>query len=221
MSVHLEVLVEGISDKKAVGILIKKIIGKNPRSHTWTIIYHQGLGDMPCDFDAKINPKNRTLLHQLPKKLRGYEDEKKNNLAIVVLVDGDKKDCTEFKSDLLKISKHCCPSTKIIFRIAIEELEAWFFGDQEALKKAYPKANQKQLNSYVQDTQDMKDGTWEFLAGVIGIKRRRISKTEWAENICPYMDVENNKSPSFRVFRDGIRDMIEKYDKPPSNRPNA
>ena len=34
-------------------------------------------------------------------------------------------------------------------------------------------------------------------------------KTRWAEDITPRMDIENNKSPSFRFFRDEIRSLLD------------
>ena len=34
-------------------------------------------------------------------------------------------------------------------------------------------------------------------------------KSDWAENIAPHMDVDANASPSFRYFRDKIRDLTK------------
>ncbi len=97
-------------------------------------------------------------------------------------------------------------------------LQAWFFGDQPALKKVYPKIRQSILDGYAQDSQC---GTWEKLADVIypggmnaigqQLGKRSVRTLEqkrvWAKEICPHMDVENNRSPSFQCFRDGIRRM--------------
>ena len=33
------------------------------------------------------------------------------------------------------------------------------------------------------------------------------AKCEWAGQIAPHMDVNGNRSPSFRVFRDGVRNL--------------
>ena len=33
------------------------------------------------------------------------------------------------------------------------------------------------------------------------------AKCEWAGQIAPHMDMNRNRSPSFRVFRDGVRDL--------------
>ena len=35
------------------------------------------------------------------------------------------------------------------------------------------------------------------------------AKCEWAEKIAPHMDVERNRSGSFRAFRDGVRRLAE------------
>ena len=55
-------------------------------------------------------------------------------------------------------------------------------------------------------------GTWEKLADVVysggkerlirqGPQAQGLAKSEWAKNICPHMDINNNKSPSFNAFR--------------------
>ncbi|GHV35272.1 hypothetical protein FACS1894187_07630 [Synergistales bacterium] len=33
-------------------------------------------------------------------------------------------------------------------------------------------------------------------------------KVIWAKEICPFIDVESNLSPSFQAFRDGIRKLM-------------
>ncbi len=35
-----------------------------------------------------------------------------------------------------------------------------------------------------------------------------LKKQEFAQKVSPHMDVENNQSRSFQVFRDGLRKMI-------------
>jgi len=34
-----------------------------------------------------------------------------------------------------------------------------------------------------------------------------LESCEWAGKISPHMDVDNNQSPSFKVFRDGLRSL--------------
>ena len=230
---HLEILVEGKSDKVAVSILLEKIVGEYRCPHTWRIHSHKGVGKILNTLNHKIDPKNETLLHQLPSKLKSYNAQEKNNFFVVVLLDLDNNEnCKKIKQNLLEISNFYAPTLNILFRIAVKELETWFLGDQQALKRAYPNADQKEMDSY---NPCPENGNWELLANAIypggsaQLKDRRFVRTgrrgeqkiKWASKICPYMDVENNESPSFCVFRDGIRNMIEKHGKPSLPRPRA
>ena len=119
------------------------------------------------------------------------------------------------KHDLLNVLNTCNPRPKTLFRIAIEECEAWFLGDRPALTAAYPNAKASVLDCY---TQDSNCGTWEVLADAIhpggamplkqaGYPPAGMAKCEWARNIAPHMDVDSNESKSFQVSRDGVRNL--------------
>ena len=109
----------------------------------------------------------------------------------------------------------CNPRPKTLFRIAIEECEAWLLGDRAAVKSAYPDAEDSVLNNYVQDSIC---GTWEILADAVhpggssplkkqGYPATGIAKCDWAGKIAPHLDVNQNQSKSFQVFRDGVRNL--------------
>jgi len=215
---HFEILLEGTSDATALWSLMKKIIGDQKERHTWSVRPHKGIGEIPPDPLQKPNPKDHTLLHNLPSKLRAYGEEENQDLIVVVLVDLDERlDCVAFKAELTALLDHCPKKPKYLFRIAIEELEAWYFGDEAALLKVYPKAKRAILAKYTQDSQC---GTWEHLAEAIypgGLKKLTLGKktnsyvlaqkVKWAASIAPEMNVENNMSTSFQCFRDGIRTL--------------
>ncbi|MBF0177427.1 MAG: DUF4276 family protein [Magnetococcales bacterium] len=217
---HFEILVEGQTEKTALSILMEKIVGPYGNPHTWSIHKHQGIGSLPEFPDHPAHVKDRTLLHNLPGKLRAYGKEANDDVVIVILVDLDKRtDCRTFKQELVNLLKYCEKTPKHLFRIAIEELEAWFLGDRSAILAAYPDADQGVLDTYVQDAQI---NTWEKLAEAIdpnvrsslgSVKKRSPltlkHKHIWAKNIAPKMDVENNASPSFTCFRDGLRRFIQ------------
>ncbi|MDP8228780.1 MAG: DUF4276 family protein [Candidatus Electryoneaceae bacterium] len=215
---HFEILVEGQTELTALSILMKNIVGKYDQPHTWKIHKHQGIGKIPIDPTIRPNRCDRTLLHNLPSKLRAYGEEDRDDLFVIVLVDLDEReDCIGFKSEISDLLDYCDNRPNCLFRIAIEELEAWYLGDQVAIKNAYPNANQEIMSEYMQESQC---GTWEKLADSIhpgglsalrtmGKRSVRIleQKVVWAKKITPFMDVDSNRSKSFQVFRDGIRTL--------------
>ncbi|HBT88453.1 DUF4276 family protein [Desulfobacter sp.] len=215
---HFEILVEGQAELTALSILMKHVLCDYGQPHTWKIHKHRGIGRIPDDPEGKPNKHDQTLLHNLPSKLRAYGQEGRDDVVVVLLVDlDDRPDCVLFKNNLVQLLDYCPQQPNALFRIAIEELEAWFLGDREALKQAYPDARQQILDAYVQDSQC---GTWEKLAEAIypgglsalgkhGKRSVRIleQKRIWAKEICPLLDVQTNQSPSFIAFRDGVRRM--------------
>ncbi len=215
---HFEILVEGQTELTALSILMHQILGAFSEPHTWRLHKHRGIGRIPDDPAAKPNKHDQSLLHNLPSRLRAYGDEGRDDVVVVVLVDlDDRHDCNAFKREMMALLSYCQQQPKTLFRIAIEELEAWFFGDQQALKHAYPETRQQVLDEYIQDSQC---GTWEVLAdaiypggmtalGLHGKRSVRIleQKRIWAKEICQHLDVQRNQSPSFQAFRDGLRRM--------------
>ena len=149
---HFEVLVEDNSGSITVGILMAKILGANHLEHSWRIHPYKGIGHLPKDLRGVPDPNIRTLLHRLPRILRGYGRSLNSSSAVVVVADLDNKDCRVFKQELLRVLNACQPRPKTLFRIAIEESEAWLLGDRAAVKAAYPNAKDSVLNSYVQDS---------------------------------------------------------------------
>jgi hypothetical protein len=215
---HFEILVEGQSEVTALSILMSKIIGEYESPHTWKIHKHQGIGKIPENSAERPSIKDKSLLHNLTAKLRAYGAEEDSELVVVVLVDlDDRDDCVAFKNELIELLSYCDKKPRSLFRIATEELEAWYLGDFAALKLAYPDLKQDIFDAYVQDSQI---GTWEQLAEMVypgGLnelhsKGKRSSlvlqeKANWTKKICPYLNVEENRSPSFCCFRDGLRLM--------------
>ncbi|MEA3438368.1 MAG: DUF4276 family protein [Thermodesulfobacteriota bacterium] len=215
---HFEILVEDASGKISLKSILEKILGPNGQNHTYRIISYKGIGRIPKNLRGTTDPQKRILLDRLPKLLRGYGKSFQNlPAAVVVVVDLDDKDCLVFKQEMLDILNTCNPQPTTLFRIAIEEVEAWLLGDRNAVKAAFPRAKKQILNAYVQDSIC---GTWEKLADAVypggsqklkqlGWPHTGQAKCEWANNIAPHLDVEGNQSRNFQVFRDGIRNLAE------------
>ena len=214
---HFEILVEDQSGKKALEIIVPKIIGSED---TFTIRWYKGIGRIPKNLGTNPDASKRILLEQLPRLLRGYGKTfagyPEDYLAAVILVcDLDDKCLKSFRKDLHAILYSCDPKPITRFCIAIEEGEAWLLGDISAIKSAYPKAKDAVMNGYVNDSIC---GTWELLADAVfpggaaklvakGWQAVGKEKSIWAERISPYMDVNNNASPSFIHFREKINEL--------------
>ena len=139
----------------------KRFWAKNYTEHSWRIRPYRGIGRVPRDLRGVTDPKARILLDRLPSILRGYgRSLDRESSAVVVVVDSDNRDCMVFKRELIEVLEACNPQPRTLFRIAIEEAEAWLLGDRDAVKAAYPDAKDAILNGYVQDS--ICD-TWEVL----------------------------------------------------------
>ena len=215
---HFEILIEDQSGKKALDLLIPKIIDEQ---HTFKVHFYRGIGHIPKNLKNEIDVSKRILLNQLPRLLRGFGKTFTNYSAnfpavVIVICDLDRRCLKTFRQELSAVLQACNPKPETRFCIAIEEGEAWFLGDIPAIKEAYPKAKDNVLNNYINDSIC---GTWELLAeavytgGLRALKKKGkqgigIEKSNWAEKITPYMNVDKNASPSFCYFRDKIRELI-------------
>ena len=209
---HFEILVEDRSGKRMLDTLIPKIIGDQ---HTFRVINYRGTGHIPRNLTSSTDARNRLLLNQLPRLLRGYGNTFANYPAAVILVcDLDDKCLKAFREELFTVLNACNPKPETRFCIAVEEGKAWLLGDLPAIKLAYPNARDNVLNRYENDSIR---GTWELLADAVsqggssalrrGGQAVGREKSTWAEHIAPHMNVETNKSPSFCYFRHKIREL--------------
>jgi len=212
---HIEFLVEDSSGGKLLEAVLPKLLGEYGNPHTWNMHSYKGIGRIPKNLKASADPAKRILLDQLPRLLQGYGRTPGID-AVVVVLDTDKHDCVNFLAELKALAAACNSTPNTLFRRAIEEVEAWYLGDRQALESAYPRAKAEVLNRYVQDSVC---DTWELLAdavhpgGSAAIKKAGWPlpgqvKHEWAEKIGPLLELDRNVSPSFGKLRDGLRRLI-------------
>ncbi len=172
--------------------------------------------DIICIFHAFEGKDD--MLEELPKHLKGHQWIP-DNWRIVVLIDEDRSDCHELKAYLEKASHEAGFVTKsnavpnedfqVLNRIAIEELEAWFFGDIEALHTAYPRISRNlHAKAKYRNPDAIRGGTYEALEHLLIQKnyyRERIHKPTVAHEIAQYMEPGRNRSKSFQVFVEGLK----------------
>ena len=200
MTMHIEFLVEEPSVEAALENLVPKIV---PPDVTFAIHAYQGKPD---------------LLGRLPDRLRGYRHWLPENWTIVVLVDADEQDCHLLKGRLEQQVRDAGLLTKsavlagmpfhVLNRLAVEELEAWFFGDIEAIRAVYPRVSAHLgRRARYRDPDAIRGGTWEALERELergGYFSGGLPKIAVARTISAHMDPDRNRSRSFQVFREGL-----------------
>ena len=89
-------------------------------------------------------------------------------------------------------------------RIAIEETEAFYLGDQRAIANAFPGADLELLRQHVPDSTPP-GGTWELFAKVIDDGGG--NKVRWGEKMSKAMSIDpaRNRSPSFKALARALR----------------
>lgn len=198
---HLEVLVEEPSMEAGLRMLLPRMLGE-------------------LSFAVYSHSCKDELLKRLPDRLRAYAKWLPDGWCIVVIVDRDDDDCDELKSRLEKMAKRAGLRTrsvargdsyKLVNRLAIEELEAWFFGDWEAVRAVFPKAPAMiPRQAPYRDPDAVTGGTWEAFERVLqnaGYFKTGLRKIEAARSIAAHMDPSRNRSTSFQAFRDALTEM--------------
>lgn len=199
---RLHVLVEGESEEALLQGWLRRFL---PPSHSFVVLRHRGKGRLPRDPVKVPDIRREGLLDQLPAKLRAYGRELNPATdRVLVLVDADDDPCSDLKQRLLEVLESCDPRPVVLFRLAIEETEAFYLGDPAAIRKAFPQARLQRMKSYIQDSIC---GTWELFQRVIGDPVE--DKVEWAERMAPHLGTDwqgknANRSPSFRQLCRGL-----------------
>ena len=200
---HLELLVEEPSMEAFLRALLPRLL---PQGRTFEVRPFQGKSD---------------LLGKLEPRLRGYAAWLPANWRIVVVVDRDNDDCAVLKRQMEAIARRAGLSTRssarnqrwqLVNRIAVEELEAWYFGDWVAVRAAYPRvsANVTQRNGF-RNPDGIAGGTWEAFERVMqrhGYFGGGLPKIEAARMIGAEVDPIRSRSTSFKMFREAIAEAI-------------
>ena len=204
---YYQFLIEDQSGASLIEAVMEKV--KQSQSDiTYKIKSFKGIGGFTKKNTVK-ETKTGKLLNDLATYLRGFNRSLQNIPAvIVVVIDNDDNDPIQYKRTLETVANQNMIRVDHVFCLAIEEIEAWLLGDEDAIVAAYPQAKLPVLHSYIQDSIC---GTWETLADVVYkggqqimrkqhySERGRI-KYEWAKKIGAHLDLSHNQSPSFNAF---------------------
>lgn len=172
---HVEILVEELSMEAALRLIVPRVAGT-------------------LSFDIHPFQGKRDLLGQLPARLQGYARWLPDDWRIIVVVDRDGDCCKELKKQMEAAARGARLATRakgtstwrVANRLAIEELEAWFFGDWTAVQTAYPGVDSRIPGKRRFRDPDAIVQTWEALEKVLqraGYFRTGLRKIEAARTI--------------------------------------
>lgn len=150
----------------------------------WQIISFQGKADLEKNFKKKM------------------ESWSYNSPHFIVTRDNDGGDCIKLKEKLSTIARETGKPFHI--RIVCQELEGWLLGDLEAIERAYPTSNaivqqSKQKYRYPDNLNNASQ--------LLGDLTQSTGKVSRASSIAPYLTIENNRSTSFKVLVNTLRDL--------------
>jgi len=201
---RIEFLVEEQSAEEALRHLLPRLIDNRAQ---WKLI----------NFGSKYK-----LLKALPQRLAAYSQRisQGEDLRVMVLVDRDNDNCERLKRQLETVAVGAGLATKstpvaegrfqLVNRIVIEELESWFIGDPAALRRAFTSLPRIDPNKGIFRNPD-NGGTWEALHRFLkrhGVYKSTYPKIDAARRIAPHLNLEQNRSRSFRVFVAGVEALL-------------
>lgn len=168
--------------------LLPRLLPDTVEGQDWQLIPHSGKSD---------------LERSIPRKLKAWREP---GVHFCIIRDQDSGDCRAIKANLVKLATDAGKSSQTRVRIACRELEAWYFGDTEALADAYQTpalrkiSGQKayrQADKIVSPSRELERLVPEF--GKTDAARRMGTRLRLEPNV--------NTSRSFQVTLAGIRKL--------------
>lgn len=201
---HLEILVE----EPSMEVFLRELL--------------PGLIDGRATFNVYPSQGKDDLLKNLPSRLKGYAKWLPAGWRVVVVVDRDDQDCNDLKKTMENAAAEAGLITRtagadgrwqVVNRIAVEELEAWYFGDWDAVHEIYPSVPKHLADKAgYRDPDRIAGGTWESFERVLqraGYFESGLRKTEVARVLGGHLVPDRNRSRSFGVLRDALCEAVQ------------
>ena len=143
------------------------------------------------------------LEKQLTRKIRAYQNP---HARFIVLRDQDNHpDCSVVKQKLIKLCAESGKADQCVVRIACKELETFYLADLHAVEQAL------QINGLTTKQKTKKFRTPDSLGSPSGelkkLTQQRYEKVAGSREIGKHLNLENERSPSFRNLLGAIRRM--------------
>lgn len=189
---RLEFLVEEKSMAEVLKVLLPRIL---PAPWQLDVNYfirpHEGKSD---------------LRRSIPRKLKGFAQQKDMETGFVIVQDQDSNDCKTLKQDLVQLCKaNEADNIKYLIRIVCRELEAWYLGDIDAIHVVFHQFKPDKYRKNASFRQPDKCVNPKMrLKAIVG----EYSQIRTAQMIAPHLNITQNRSESFRQFVSGIQKFI-------------
>lgn len=155
---------------------------------TFLCVPHEGKGD---------------LEKSVPRKLKAWQEP---GVTFVVVRDQDRDDCKDVKRRLVELCEQGGRPDTLV-RVVCQELEAWYLGEPAALAAVYSIPTLAGLNNRAKfRNPDSVLHPSKELAKLVP----QFQKVNGARRMGQVLTAEANLSPSFRVFVEGVRRILER-----------
>jgi len=184
--VHLVFMLE---EETAMVFLQNLLSGILPANVTCQYIPHQGKSD---------------LRKSIPVKMGHWVAHPNVNTIFVIVHDQDNHpDCKKLKRELQDLCRNSRYASLI--RIVCRELESWYFGDLDAVEKAFPGfvADKYKRRAKFRNPDVVTKPSDQLRKIVNGFAKGKAART-----MPQYMDLNGNTSDSFNQFVAGIKRLI-------------
>lgn len=137
------------------------------------------------------------LEKSIPRKLRAWQEP---GVRFIIVRDNDGGDCHALKQKLVEL----CNGPKIaavMVRIACQELEAWYFGEPEAMARAFGNDQLQEIGnkSRYRDPDGIHQPSKEIVKLI-----PEFQKISGARKMAAFLSREGNRSRSYQVMMEGI-----------------
>ena len=171
---------------------------------------------LPNEISVRCIPfeGKQDLEKQMTRKIRAYQNQE---ARFIILRDLDNHpDCLAVKRNLLKLCADSGKAAQCVVRIDCKELETFYLADLQAVEQAL------QINGLVKQQQNKKFRTPDNLGSpsreLKNMTRQRYEKIAGSREIGKHLNLENERSPSFRNLLGAIRRMVHELMPHPARR---
>lgn len=187
---RIEILVEEPSMKEFLSIILPKVLN-NP----WKLEENYFIRN----FEGK-----QDLQKNIPSKVKFLSNWKYEKVGLVIIQDQDSSDCKKLKQKLIDLCDQNGNCPKLV-RIVCKELEAWYIGDFKAVNKAY---NQFKYLNYINKAKFRIPDNCNAYDEIRKILPE-FQKVGGAKKIAPFINIQENKSISFKYTIKGLIDFFK------------